>query len=41
MMREKHGENHRPEPRPLFSSLKNGMQQLVDAVADFLSRASL
>ena len=41
MMREKHGENHRPQPRPLFSSLKNGMQQLVDAVADFLPRESV
>ncbi len=41
MMREKHGENHRPAPRPLFSSLKNGMQQLVDAVAGFLPRESV
>ena len=41
MMREKHGENHRPQPRPLFSSLKNGMQQLVDAVADFIPRESV
>ena len=41
MMREKHGENHRPQPRPLFSSLKNGMQQLVDAVADLLPRESV
>ncbi len=41
LMREKHGENHRPQPRPLFSSLKNGMQQLVDAVADFVPRESV
>jgi protoporphyrinogen/coproporphyrinogen III oxidase len=41
MMREKHGENHRPQPRPLFSSLKDGMQQLVDAVADFVPRESV
>jgi len=41
MMREKHGENHRPKPRPLFSSLKNGMQQLVDAVANFIPRESV
>jgi oxygen-dependent protoporphyrinogen oxidase len=41
MMREKHGENHRPHASPLFSSLKNGMQQLVDAVADFLPRESV
>jgi oxygen-dependent protoporphyrinogen oxidase len=41
MMSEKHGENHRPQPRPLFSSLKNGMQQLVDAVADFIPRESV
>ncbi len=41
MMREKHGENHRPQPRPLFSSLKNGMQQLVDTVANLLPRDSV
>jgi oxygen-dependent protoporphyrinogen oxidase len=41
MMREKHGENHRPQSRPLFSSLKNGMQQLVDAIADFLPSLSV
>ncbi len=41
MMRAKHGENHRPQPRPLFSSLKNGMQQLVDAAADFLPHESV
>ncbi|HLH07599.1 MAG TPA: protoporphyrinogen oxidase [Terriglobales bacterium] len=41
MMREKHGANHQSAPRPLFSSLKAGMQQLVDAVADFLPRESM
>jgi oxygen-dependent protoporphyrinogen oxidase len=40
-MREKHGEDHRPQPRPLFSSLRNGMQQLVDAVANFIPRESV
>jgi protoporphyrinogen/coproporphyrinogen III oxidase len=28
------------KPRPLFSSLKNGMQQMVDAVAAFLPKSS-
>lgn len=28
-------------PRPLFSSLKNGMQQMVDAVAEFLPSSSV
>ncbi len=41
MMREKHGENHRPQPRPQFSSLKNGMQQLVDAISDFIPREAV
>ena len=29
------------KPRPLFSSLKDGMQQMVDAVADFLPTQSV
>lgn len=29
------------KPRPLFSSLKDGMQQMVDAVAAFLPKASV
>ncbi len=35
-MVKKAGPNYRP--RPLFSSLKNGMQQLVDAVAEYLPK---
>ncbi len=35
-MVKKAGPNY--TPRPLFSSLKNGMQQLVDAVADYLPK---
>ena len=41
LMRAKHGDNHRPDPRPLFSSLKDGMQQLVDAVADLLPQETV
>jgi oxygen-dependent protoporphyrinogen oxidase len=35
----KMGPNYKP--RPLFSSLKNGMQQMTDAVADFLPESSI
>jgi oxygen-dependent protoporphyrinogen oxidase len=35
-MTKKAGPNYKP--RPLFSSLKNGMQQLVDAVAEYLPK---